>query len=404
MLEEYSEVQLAEQFERLLSSFVNQEEVPETLRAELMVADQLKRLHVSAESRCLTHLRAQLAQKIQSKQGTRGGAHPVRNRSVIKPRLWAVAAIVILFFLLLVPNTPVLAAIGRWLGYGYLPYAGFIPLSNTVVIEGPVMQSEQGWNVTILQGVREPERTILWVDTNLPVTAFSEAKLVLLNGVQLSVQSVQQNSETVRLIFGSLPNQTVETSLSLPGGWQLPVTWIAANQAGLAPTQVYVPFGNQTSSPCAMIAEEAKICVQAAFTDLQGTHLLIQALQAGSPVPLTWNTKTDWQTITLESTNGRLYPIQQFEQSQTQDPSILSMRFSGVPAEVDIVTLHLPLQVLTMPGHAALPTRVVDLSLRLPDQVPVRSPTPGVVPTEPNRPIVVPTPAINQPASKNIQP
>lgn len=404
MLEEYSEVQLAEQFERLLSSFVNQEEVPETLRAELMVADQLKRLHVSAESRCRTHLRAQLAQKIQSKQGTWGGAHPVRNRSVIKPRLWAGAAVVILFFLLLVPNTPVLAAIGRWLGYGYLPYAGFIPLSNTVVIEGPVTQSDQGWNVTILQGVQEPERTILWVDTNLPTTAFSEAELVLLNGVHLSVQSVQQNTETVRLIFSSLTDQTVETSLFLPGGWQLPVTWIAANQAGLTPTQVYVPFGNQSSSPCAMVTEEAQICVQAAFTDPQGTHLLIQALHAGSPISLTWNTETAWQSITLESSNGRLYPIQQFEQNQTQDPSILSMRFARVPAEVDIVTLHLPIQVLTMSGHGALPMRVVDLSLRLPDQVPVRSPTPGVVPTKPDRPIAVPTPAISQPASKNIRP
>lgn len=404
MLEEYSEVQFAEQFEKLLGSLVTKEEAPEALQADLLIAEQLKCLNLNTENRVRTQLRALLAQKIRSKQGNRGGTYPVRSRPVTKPRLWAGAVVVVLFFLLLIPDTPVRAAIGRWLGYGYLPYAGFVPLSNTVVIEGPVLQSEQGWSLTILQGVQESERTILWVDTNLPVTTFSEAELRLPDGVYLPVQSVQQNTETVRLIFGSLPDHTVKTYLSLPSGWQLPVTWIAANQAGLAPTQVNAPFGKQTNSPCAMIAEEMRICVLAAFTDPQGTHLLIQGIQAENPVPLTWNIETKWQSIALESANGRLYPIQRFEQSQTQDPSILSMQFSRVPAEVDIITLHLPLQVLTMSGRAALPTRVVDVSLRLPEQVPVRSPTPGVVRTEPDRPISVPTPATNHPASTNIQP
>ena len=404
MLEEYSEMQLAEQLESLLGSLVTKEEAPEAFRVDLTIAEQLKLLNLSAESQGRVALRAKLANKIRGQQAHQSGAPTDRNHSVIKPRILVGAALVLLFFLLLAPDTPARAAIGRWLGYGYLPYAGFIPLSDTTVIQGPVTQSDQGWSLTIVQGVREAERTIIWVETNLPATAFSKAELVLPENIHLAVQSVQQNPEIIRLIFGSLPGQTTETNLALPGGWQLPVSWIEANQAGLAPTQVSVPFGNVNNSPCVILEKEIQICIQAAFTDQQGTHLLMQALQAGKPTHVSWNTTSEWQSVTLESSNGRLYPIQQFEQRQTQDPSILSMRFSRVPAEVDIVTLHLPLQILTMDSHATLPTGVVDLSLRLPDQAPVRSPTPGVVPKEPDHPIAVPTPAINQPDRTKIQP
>ncbi len=151
-----------------------------------------------------------------------------------------------LLLLLLVSYVPVMAAIERLLGYGYLPYAGFIPLTDTLVIQGPVTQTEQDWSLTIQQGVRGPENTVIWVGTNLQAADFSAAELILPDGARLPVRSVRQNRGTIRLIFDAFPPQVTQTSLALPSGWQLPVRWISANQAGLPPTQVSTPLGGKT--------------------------------------------------------------------------------------------------------------------------------------------------------------
>ncbi len=106
----------------------------------------------------------------------------------------------------------------------------------------------------------------------------------------------------------------------LPSGWQLPVRWISANQAGLPPTQVSTPLGGKTGIPCIDLEQEMQICAQAAYIDAQGTHILLQALRSGQPVPLAWNAESGWQSISLKIPDGRLYRIERFEQNLVQIP------------------------------------------------------------------------------------
>ncbi len=393
MLEECLEVQLAEQFDHLLASRTPEDKAPEELGKDLQIAEKLRNLNLGVESRVQTQLRAQLAVKAGGTQSLRFNFPAFRNRSISNSRAWVGVMAVMLFLFLLSSNTPVRAALERWLGYGYLPYAGFIPLENTLVIQGPVTQSEQAWRLSILQGINNQGATSLWVKTNLPADTFSTAELVLLDGAHSPILSIQSGPETLRLTFDSFPDQPARTDLVIPGGWQLPITWIAADQAGLAPTRVSTPSGNRTAYPCVDLERETQICVKAAFTDLEGTHLLLQASQSGQSIPLSWNATSGWQSIALEGPDGRFYRLEQFEQSQAQDSSVLSMRFTAVSAGEDVVTLHLPVQALSFPGSAIQQPQEINLPLHLPARVPTRSPTPGVVSNSPDHPIAVPTPS-----------
>lgn len=392
MLEECLEVQLAERFEHLLISRVSREETPEELFKDLQMVEKLKNLELGTESRIQKQLRSRLSEKALGPQSMRSSSPAIRSRLIVHSRAWVGVMAVVLFVFLLSSNTPVRAAIEQWLGYGYLRYAGFIPLDNTLVIQGPVMQSEQAWRLSVLQGIKDPGFTLLWVKTNLPANTIAEAELVLADGTRLPNQSLQSGPETFRLTFKAFSDQPTRTFLTLPGGWRLPITWIPADQAGLAPTRVSTPFGNQTQYPCVDLERETQICVQAAFTDSGGTHLLLQSSQAGQSIPLTWNATPGWESIALESSDGRLFKIEQFEQSQAQDPSVLSLQFSTLSADDDNVTLHLPARTLSFPGNTIEQTQGIDLQLNLPARVPARSPTPEVIPSSPDHPIAVPTP------------
>ncbi len=110
-----------------------------------------------------------------------------------------------------------------------------------------------------------------------------------------------------------------------------------------------------------------QICAKAAYIDAQGTHILLQALRSGQPVPLAWNAESGWQSISLKIPDGRLYRIERFEQNLVQDPSVLSMVFPEVPTGVNVVTLHLPGRVLAPQGSDAWQDGV-DLPLLFPDR------------------------------------
>ncbi len=400
MLEEKTDLQLAEQFERLLTLSISEDAAPGDLRADLRLVARLRSVNLSRESQIQSRLRAQLAHKMQRTKGLQ--RHTLSHQDhppypPTRPRVWTGVMIAILLLLVLVSNTPVRAALGRLFGYGYLPYAGFVPLADTRVIRGPIAQSTQNRGLTVLQGIADSQRTVLWIGTDLERTELSAAELALRDGTRLPVQAVASNQGITLLTFGPLPTQAYQVNLVLLGGWQFPMDWVAASQAGLAPTQVSVPFqtqtpdGDQSQVPCIDLKLEIQLCAQAAYTDSEGTHLLLQAFQSGQPTLLDWN-PIGWESIKLIDEAGRTYPIRRFETVPNQNPSMLSIRFTGVPSNVNDVTLHFPSRAFILPDSPSQQDQPIDLFLRLPDRVPTRSPTPGVVPPGPEHPLAVPTP------------
>jgi hypothetical protein len=398
MLEERSEARLAEQFGHLLSSSAPVKGAPQELYRELGLAERLRRLDLSGESQVRDHLRRKLAQKLQAgRPGQTGMRHPSARSA-----LWMGATMAFLFVLLLCSNTPVSAAIQRFFGYGYLPQAGFIRLSDSRIIQGPVTQSGWGQTVTVLQGVQDPGKTTLWISANLDPSALAAPELVLPDHTRLPVQSLQTSGDTVRFVFGNLPAQVDRADLVLPGGWRLPLAWVPAGQVGLAPTQVSVPFlartpdGDPDQRPCVDIDRETQLCAEAALTDSEGTHLLLQAFRSGEAVPLSWNASSSRRSIFLEDGAGQVYPVIRVEEGQEIGPSLRSFRFFTLPPAADVVTLHISLQAVIIAGRPPSSNETVELPLRLPQRLPVRSPTPGVVQTAPDRPIVIPTPGITR--------
>lgn len=398
MPEGRSEALLAEQFGRLLNFPASAEDAPQELQQELALAGRLKRLDLSAESQVRERLRTELAQKLQPGRPERAGM----RRPSARPVFWMGTMMAFLLALLLFTNTPASAAIQRFFGYGYLPQAGFIRLSDSRVIQGPVTQSGPGGAVTVIQGVQDPQKTVLWIDADLDPSALAAPELVLPDHTRLPAQSLQTSGEHIRLVFGSLPEAVDRADLVLAGGWRLPLAWVPAGQAGLAPTQVSIPSLTRTPGeahsgrPCVDVGPETQLCAEAALTDSEGTHLLLQAVRSGEAVPLSWDGALSRRSIFLEDSAGGVYPITRVEQNAEIDPSLRSLRFSALPPAADVVTLHISLQAVVVAGSRPSFTGAVELPLRLPQRLPVRSPTPGVVQTAPDLPMAIPTPGITR--------
>lgn len=392
------EKRLADQFERLLS--LSEDTGPEDLHAELTLARQLEMLDLSLESRVKIDLRSQL----QHNAHHLTHVNTIRRRTRVRSGVFASAMLMLLAFLMLSSNIPNRAAIQRLLGYAYLPQAGFIHLSDTRLITGPVTQSDYGHAVTVLQGIQDADKTFLWIWTNLNASELFGAEIVLPDQTRLPLQSILPGGDYSRLTFGPLPSQVQQIELVLPGGWQLPLTWIPARQASLAATQVSVPFLYNTPSwisdrdPCVELGDEVQLCVEAAYIDLEGTHIILQGFQSGEIVRLSQGASSAWRSITLKGSQGRSYSIVQSDSAQETNTSVLSLRFAGLPTGVDAVTLNIPAQAIKFGDRVLSSSRIIAIPVKLPERTPFRSPTPGVMETAFNDPVVAPTPmSMSQP-------
>ncbi|MEA4907235.1 MAG: hypothetical protein VB089_06440 [Anaerolineaceae bacterium] len=380
------------QFESLLKHAPAPGEAPQALQADLHLAQQLRSLDLSDESHTRARLRAQRAGWLHHPAAAPApGPRPAGRRA-----LWLGALIAVLLVTLLGANTPARAAFQRFLGYGYLPYAGFIRLADVRILQGPVGPSAPGQAPGVLQGVAGGEQTTLWVSAGLDPAALSAAELLLPDGSRLPVRQVEAGADALRLAFAPLPGEVSTAELALPGSWRLPLAWIPADQAGLAPTQVSLPLASRTPSasdaaPCVDLATQARLCATAAFVDAQGTHLLLQGLQAGQAAPIAWNPAAQHSAVYLEGTDGRIYPLAGFDEGPQDDPSLLALRFTSLPATLDVVRLYLPAQAVTWAGALPAVDATLQLDLRLPARLPLRSPTPGA-PAAPASPAAIPTP------------
>ncbi len=367
----------------------------EELRADLELAGRLWALDVGAESRLRGPLRSRLVQQTQRK--------PLpgwKQRWFGRPQPVFLALLCALAFVLLVAPTPVMAAIQHFLGYGYIPEAGFIRLADTTLLEGPVTQRQGEHSITVWQGMVRDSELTLWAEADFVPAPFAGMYLELPDGVQVQPTMVQSAGPRGKLVFAGVFSFEPQVYLVAPQGWRLPLAWLPAAQANLAPTHVSVPVATRTQTrqagdkPCAPLPP-GQVCVEAAYTDQQGTHLLLQYWQAGEPAPLDWSAIGSGPGIYLQGGGHRLDLLEAPAAEGAADPSMCELRFVPVPAGLEAVRLHLPLRVMDDPAGGQ-PTAAIDLDLQLPERAPVRSPTPQVVGAAPTAPLPVPTPLAPQ--------
>ncbi|MEW5829690.1 MAG: hypothetical protein AB1846_12425 [Chloroflexota bacterium] len=257
---------------------------------------------------------------------------------------WA-AALILVFALLVAFRQPVFAAIGRWLGYIYIPDSGFLPADTTLVLAQPVVQQHDGRALLAQRGVATPGETTLYLEYSDIASSADGARLEIPTGeiIPLSwweYSPYSPDAKGVRLIFPALPVGVTQMILALPEGWRLPLTWIPAAESGLPDVQV-VPYPTaNTETPFQTdICQEMNgmsLCVLAATTSVENTSVLVESRPTIPDLRPSW-VGTVWQTetalVTLRDERGNSY--------QMLDDQGNTLMFPPLPAGQQ-VTLNIP--------------------------------------------------------------
>jgi hypothetical protein len=240
-----------EQFERAAQGGLPQlpPEAPDELRRDLEMAASLAGLDFSAESCQRESLRESL---------TYGRPRSSNRFSAPLVRL-AVLALALLALLTLT-NSPVLAAFGRFFGYGYLSQTGFIRLDQTLLLPGPLLvEGSNRFSINLI--VATGDSTRVWLTGG----QIQPGGLELEDGTRLAPLSTESLSPgTLLWTFGPLPASQRRPTLLLQDGRRVTLGLIPAGEAGLAPTAVSLPARTPSGSPPApCLANEAgsKLCI-----------------------------------------------------------------------------------------------------------------------------------------------
>src|SRR5450759_1204252 len=140
--------------------------------------------------------------------------------------VWAVLIGLVLIASLLIFRQPVLAALGRLLGYGYFPQAGFVQLDSARILNNPIKQEHAGNSLTVVSGLATQDHTVLWLEYSDIAQPADGAWLEMPTGGRLDLSSWswdpnQPNTKGIRLEFPPLTAGVTQTTLALPEGWRL---------------------------------------------------------------------------------------------------------------------------------------------------------------------------------------
>jgi hypothetical protein len=316
-----------------------------SVEAALQTAGLLTGLDLATEAAPRPELRQRWA-RANAKPPT---AHPGRSR--LTRRLAWVVALIIALALLAAFRQPVLAAVGRLFGYIYVQDSGFLPADSTLVLQQPVMQTHNGLTLTVTHAVSTPDGTTLYLEFSATASPEDGATLESAAGAQLALSSWEYlpntpGSHGIKLSFPPLPAGSTQTTLILPAGWHLPLTWIPAARSGLPDVRA-IPFGvnaTQSPAPAADLCVEkhgVKLCLQAATTAADGTSVLMDATPTNPALGLTmwlpgliWQSRTD--PVTLRDEQGNIYPL------DIQHPPIEGTLFFPPLAGKHALTLTIP--------------------------------------------------------------
>ena len=337
------------------------EDAPERDNAELAsdasnilpIANRLATAGLSAEVQLKAGLRSRWIT-----QTTSPASRPVPQAFPLHLRwVWAALAVALLFAALFLFRQPVLAAVGRLFGYGYIPSTGFIQLDSAQVLIRPVFQEHEGSSLLVVRGLALPKQTTLWIEYSDEARPVDGAWLEVgsKDHIELSGWSYSPNtpgSRGVLLTFPPLPAGTTQTVLALPEGWRLPLDWIPATQSNLPDVRV-VPYQDTGSTPDAAAAQHdlcaqqhgLRLCVLAATAFAEGAQVLIRneaidtrLLPGDWMQGLVWSTESD--PITLQDEQGNVFPLSG-EQAGT-------LSFPVVSSTQQTVRLHIPAALATV--------------------------------------------------------
>lgn len=393
------------------------EEPSVDLLSDLQLAAQLAALNLGAESKIQANLRTRLAwmamAKVPPAKARNRSGRAMPHSDHLRASWLAGLAIVLLAVILAIFNQPVLAMVQHILGYGYLADVGFFPMSNTQLLKGPVELRQNERQVLVRQGIslqgglNGSGATWLWLegapetlslaDTWLELPQSSTPRAGTEEDQRMPALSIDPiGSSQTRLAFGALPAGTARVMLHLSEGWQIPLEWIQAADAGLVPTQVSVPTATQAPTgmapvtPCLNVSDPLKICVQAGLVDGQKTHLLLELQPLQNGTGLIWDAKMNDQ-VELRDENRKVYPLEASLMENTEGTGAVTLQFAALPDGISDVTLHLSGIQIQKDGSEEWIAGPFDLPLRLPARGMRISPTPSVIQTSERRP--VPTPA-----------
>ncbi|HEX7542392.1 MAG TPA: hypothetical protein VF352_09695, partial [Anaerolineales bacterium] len=236
--------------------------------------------------------------------------------------IWA-AALILALTLLFAFRQPVLAGVSRLFGYIYVQDAGFLPTDSTLVLEQPVVQAHNSLTLTVTHAVSTPDGTTLYLEFSATASPADGATLETAAGAQLALSAWEYfpnspGSQGVKLTFPALPAGVTQTTLVLPAGWHLPLTWIPAAQSGLPDVRA-VPYIDATRqpSPAADLCVEKhgiRLCVQAATSAADATSVLVDVTPTNPLLGLSmwlqglvWGSRTD--PVTLQDEQGNVFPL-----------------------------------------------------------------------------------------------
>lgn len=305
-------------------------------------------------------------------------AKSVENKNIVKkasspivfPRkTWVVIGLALVILITaFIFHQPVLAAIGRLFGYGYLPEIGFVQLDTTRVLRNPVTQETEGSNLTVLYGLAEQDQTIVWLSFDDEAQPADGAWLETPTGERFNLlhwdwETSRTNPQGVRLEFPALAADISQVTLALPQGWRIPLKWIPAAQAGIPSAEINIPYPTaqangassssiETSQPCIQ-ASELQVCLIAAQMDEQGAHVLLEAVSLGNQFtpgslfgglvetnPLNHDTKLQ---LSDDLGNSVLYSESPLESTQPEGDRLLQpLTFPVLSTDAKYWTLRVP--------------------------------------------------------------
>jgi hypothetical protein len=391
---------------------------PVALLSDLQMAAHLANLNLAAESKTQANLRTRLAWmamvKVPPAKARNRSVRAIPHSDHLRASWLAGLAAVFMAVCLMIFNQPVLAMVQHILGYGYLSEVGFFPLSNTQLLKGPVELRQNERQVLVRQGISRQVSlngsgaTWLWLegapetlslaDTWLELPQSSIPRTGMERDLRMPALSIDPTgSSQSRLAFGVLPAGTTQAMLHLSEGWQIPLEWIQAADAGLVPTQVSVPTathaptGSAPITPCLNVSDPLQICVQAGLVDGQKTHLLLELQTLQNGIGLFWDANMN-NKVELRDENRTIYPLEAALRENTDVTGAVTLQFATLPAGISEVTLHLSGIQIQKDGKEEWIAGPFDLPLRLPARGMRISPTPAVIQTSERRP--APTPSL----------
>ncbi len=284
------------------------------------------------------------------------------ERKTIMQTLRAKPALLFLVLLLaLTLLTGVAYAIGKSLGYIYVPQANtFLPADTTFIIKQPVMQEHDGRHIVVRQGIATPSQVTLWLEFSETARPVDGAILKTLDGTEVALTYWEYSpnepaSRSVKMTFAPLPSGTMQTTLSLPEGWQIPLEWVPLSAAQKPESAIssapYPPTSiSTTETPC-VESHALQLCVLTATQSEGKTIVLVEAKSLGGQLApggdfmseLVWQDENS--SVAIVAAQGNTFPMELAQPARLSDtPGSLTaqLTFSGVPTDGQPVKLIIP--------------------------------------------------------------